>query len=149
MNENLKIRFTKPKDIARIVELCGEHSEFEKKEFNSGGKATKLGKALFCENPKLFCILSEMNDETVGFATYMKQFSTWEAEDYVYMDCLYLIESARNMGIGEILMHSINQHSQALGCKLIQWQTPVFNKRAIKFYKQIGAYSKTKERFFW
>ena len=31
---------------------------------------------------------------------------------------------------------------------LIQWQTPDFKARAIKFYKRIGATSKLKERFF-
>jgi RimJ/RimL family protein N-acetyltransferase len=29
----------------------------------------------------------------------------------------------------------------------IEWQTPVFNERAIKFYERIGATSKEKLRF--
>jgi hypothetical protein len=32
-------------------------------------------------------------------------------------------------------------------CVNIQWQTPVFNKRAIKFYNRIGATGKDKVRF--
>ena len=33
-------------------------------------------------------------------------------------------------------------------CSHIQWQTPEFNKRAIKFYDRIGAQSKSKMRYF-
>jgi hypothetical protein len=35
-----------------------------------------------------------------------------------------------------------------LKCNHIQWQTPDFNKRAIKFYERIGGISKSKERYF-
>lgn len=45
-------------------------------------------------------------------------------------------------------MDKIKEEAQKLGCAMIQWQTPEFNKRAIKFYKRIGAVGKSKERFF-
>lgn len=35
-----------------------------------------------------------------------------------------------------------------LNCKTIQWQTPAFNKRAMKFYERLGAYGKDKVRYF-
>lgn len=78
----------------------------------------------------------------------MKQFSTWDAAFYVYMDCLYLLDEWRGFGMGESLIEKIKEESKKLDCSLIQWQTPNFNTRAIKFYNRIGAYSKTKERFF-
>ena len=144
MKKNLIIRFATPKDLETIVGLCREHAEFEKAKYSVKGKAEKLQNALFSPSPKFFCLLVVLNNEKVGFATYMKQFSTWEAQDYVYLDCLFLIEMARNMGIGEILINRIKQESKKLNCNLIQWQTPKFNKRAINFYKRIGAISKSK-----
>ncbi len=148
MKKSVKIRPAKPQDIEIIVELCNAHSEFEQVKYNTFGKSEKLENALFSESPKLNCILAEIDGQVVGYVTYMKQFSTWEAEEYVYLDCLFLIEKARNMGIGELLMSKIQERAEELGCTLIQWQTPIFNKRAINFYKRIGAYSKSKERFF-
>ena len=44
--------------------------------------------------------------------------------------------------------YTILKEAQKLECVLIQWQTPDFNKRAMKFYNRIGAKSKNKERFF-
>ena len=74
--------------------------------------------------------------------------SYWDAGEYIYMDCLFIKESARSLGIGEKLVRKIQKEGEALGCNLIQWQTPDFNVRAIKFYNRIGATSKSKERFF-
>ncbi|MFT5917067.1 MAG: hypothetical protein ACI81T_003581, partial [Bacteroidia bacterium] len=46
------------------------------------------------------------------------------------------------------LIRRIQSEAKKLNCSLIQWQTPDFNTRAMKFYKRIGASSKSKERFF-
>ena len=79
----------------------------------------------------------------------MKQFSTWDASFYVYMDCLYLEEAIRGLGVGKEFMKKIREYAIDNGCKEIQWQTPYFNKQALNFYNKLGAQSKTKERFFW
>ncbi|MEP5913610.1 MAG: GNAT family N-acetyltransferase, partial [Flavobacteriaceae bacterium] len=78
----------------------------------------------------------------------MKQFSTWDSDFYIYMDCLFMTEESRGFGIGEKLINKIKLEGVKNQCTHIQWQTPDFNKRAIKFYNRIGAESKSKERFF-
>jgi len=148
MDSNTKIRFASTEDVNRIIDLCEEHANFEKAEYNKEGKSKILAKDLFDENPKLYCLVVENGHKIIGYATYMKQYSTWEASDYIYMDCLYIIESARSRGFGEDLINRIKKEGQNLGCRLIQWQTPDFNTRAIKFYERIGAFSKSKERFY-
>ena len=64
------------------------------------------------------------------------------------MDCLFIKEFVRGYGLGEKLVNKIKQEGKKLRCDLIQWQTPDFNIRAMKFYRRIGAVSKSKERFF-
>jgi GNAT superfamily N-acetyltransferase len=103
---------------------------------------------LFSNNPSLFCLVVEKDNQLIGYATYMKQFSTWDANHYIYMDCLFMTEESRGFGIGEKLINRIMKEAQKLECVLIQWQTPDFNKRAMKFYNRIGATQKSKERFF-
>ena len=66
----------------------------------------------------------------------------------MYMDCLYLEEEIRGFGIGEALIEKLKQIGTAKNCINIQWQTPEFNSRAIKFYHRIGATGKDKVRFF-
>ena len=145
---DVKIRFAVPADIDTIVQLCEEHAAFEQAEYDPIGKTQKLHKSMFSTPQELYCLLVEIDNNVIGFATYMKQFSTWDAESYVYMDCLFLQEKGRSKGIGQKLVLRIAEEAKALKCSFLQWQTPSFNERAINFYKKIGAVSKSKERFF-
>jgi GNAT superfamily N-acetyltransferase len=148
MINELKIRFAQKEDLSHLVNLCKLHAAFEKAEYNTERKKELLDKHLFSNNPSLFCLVVEKANILIGYSTYMKQFSTWDANYYIYMDCLFITEESRGFGIGEKLINRIMKEAQKLDCVLIQWQTPDFNKRAMKFYNRIGAKSKNKERFF-
>ena len=148
MSKEPVIRFAEKADLPGVVRLCELHAEFEKSEYKKAGKEQALSRHLFSEHPALFCLVAEIDGELVGYATYMKQFSTWDACFYVYMDCLYLMEACRGYGIGKKLMERIQQESRVLNCDLIQWQTPDFNQRAMLFYDRLGAMRKSKERYF-
>jgi len=142
------IRFVEKTDLEALVQLCELHAAFEEAEYDSVNKKDKLQEHLFSIRPSLRCLVVEKDKKLIGYATYMKQFSTWDAAYYIYMDCLFLTEDSRGLGIGEKLVLFIKQEASKSKCSHIQWQTPDFNKRAIKFYQRIGAKSKPKERFF-
>ena len=144
----VKIRLAEPKDLPDIIELCVLHAAYERAEYDANGKEAALKKHFFGTRPSAFCLIAEENGKPVGYATYMLQFSTWDADFYLYMDCLFVREEARSRGIGAQLTDEIKTEARKSDCRLIQWQTPDFNERAIKFYKRIGATSKSKERFF-
>ena len=147
MNEP-KIRFVQKKDLLQLVNLCKLHADYEKADYDVQQKEELLNKHLFSDHPSLYCLVVEKEGRLIGYTAYMKQFSTWDATNYIYMDCLFMTEESRGFGIGEKIMDKIKEEAQKLGCAMIQWQTPEFNKRAIKFYKRIGAVGKPKERFF-
>ncbi|WP_350293544.1 GNAT family N-acetyltransferase [uncultured Croceitalea sp.] len=148
MKINGKIRFAVPTDIPQIIELCHLHAIYERDEYKIEGKERQLSIDLFSQLPKLYCLVIEREGVLLGYATYMKQYATWDACEYIYMDCLFIREFARGLGFGEKLIDIIKLEAQQLGCAIIQWQTPDFNTRAMKFYKRIGATSKSKERYF-
>ena len=144
----IKIRFAKEADIKQIIDLCEAHANYEECEYSRENKEAQLLNDIFSDTPKLFCLVVENGGHLIGYATYMKQYSTWDTSEYIYMDCLFMNVNARGFGLGEKLVRRIQVEGKKLGCKLIQWQTPDFNLRAIKFYMRIGAESKIKERFF-
>jgi GNAT superfamily N-acetyltransferase len=143
-----QIRFVKKTDLKNLVELCKQHANFEKADYNPTNKEQLLNINIFSNKPNLFCLVVEHENEIIGYATYMKQFSTWDSKFYIYMDCLFLTEKSRGFGLGEDLIERIKVEGKKLKCNHIQWQTPDFNKRAIKFYERIGGISKSKERYF-
>lgn len=142
------LRFIEEKELNVLTDLIKEHRAFEKAEVDLSPSKTNLAQHLFSEQPALFCLVAEKDHQIVGYASYMKQFSTWDAEFYLYLDCLYLREEARGQGLGQIMMQRLKVEAQNLNCKWLQWQTPVFNANAINFYKKLGARSLSKERFF-
>jgi ribosomal protein S18 acetylase RimI-like enzyme len=90
-----------------------------------------------------------INDELVGYMSVIKQFSTWELDWYLYLDCLYLNESTRGLGVGLQLMEKLKGFAKKNMIKTIQWQTPEDNLLAIEFYQKLGATSRHKQRFSW
>ncbi|CAD0001159.1 MULTISPECIES: GNAT family N-acetyltransferase [Flavobacterium] len=134
-------------DLPKLVILCQKHAEFEKAEFSPKGKEQGLKNALFNENPKLFCLVVATKETIVGYTSFTFDFSTWDASCFLYMDCLFLEEEVRSFGIGEVLIEKLKEIGIKNNCINMQWQTPEFNTRAIKFYNRIGAKGKEKVRF--
>jgi L-amino acid N-acyltransferase YncA len=142
-----KIRGCEEKDLPRLVELCAAHAEYEKAAYNPEGKLEGLREAIF-QSKKLNCWVVEIKGEVEGFTTYTFDFSTWEAAPFLYMDCLFLNEACRSKGIGAEIMRKIRMIAKEAKCVNIQWQTPEFNVKAIKFYVGLGSVGKQKMRFF-
>lgn len=141
------IRNCKITDLPQLLILLQKHTEFEKAEFSPEGKEKGLKNALFGQNPKLFCLVVATKETIVGYASYSFDFSTWNAQTFLYMDCLFLEEETRGLGIGEKLIEKLKEIGTKNNCVNIQWQTPEFNTRAIKFYNRMGAKGKDKVRF--
>lgn len=143
------IRPAEPRDIGEILELCRQHAIHERAELsNDFLTETSLSELLF-QQRSVQCLVATIEGAIVGYATYVVQFSTWQARRYMYVDCLYLIESVRGRGLGRELLHHIRDESQNAGCSHLEFQTPVFNAAAIAFYRRVGAVSHPKERFSW
>ncbi len=144
---NTDIRKALPADVHQLVRLCADHAAFEKSNFEPSGQEERLTEALFGESSMLNCMVIEQEEQLIGYVTFMKQYATWEADFYVYMDCLYLSPSARNLGLGQKLMDEVERYARSENCQAIQWQTPTWNEGAIRFYERNGAISKSKMRF--
>jgi ribosomal protein S18 acetylase RimI-like enzyme len=145
----MRIRPAERRDIDEIVRLCAAHAAYEHADYQPATKAQKLGELLFASPARLFCRVVEIGQsELTGYATWSEEISTWDAEPYAHMDCLYLEPRARGLGIGRRLVAQIVRDAMARGCRLVQWQTPVFNSPAIRFYERLGATRKDKARFY-
>lgn len=142
------IREAVPADIDQIIELICEHMEYEGATIDKMMDGKALSFHLFSAKT-IICLVVEHESEIVGYATFMQQFSTWEAGFYLYLDCLYMKDTARGRGTGKQMMQVIIDIAKAMKCLEIQWQTPFFNKQAIGFYRHLGAISQNKERFFF
>ena len=145
----MMIRKAVKSDLLQLVDLCEAHAVHEGNFYSKEGKENRLGMILFTDHPTLNCWVVVVEKELVGYATAIKQYSTWDADWYLYLDCLFLKPDFRGKGVGKTLMEEVVCFAQSEKCIGIQWQTPFSNKEAIKFYERLGATCKLKERFFW
>lgn len=142
------LRKAVPADIGQLVELCRLHAEYEGAAYDPVGKADKLTQVLFAEPAVLHCLVAVSGTTLLGYASATKEFSTWDADYYLHMDCLYLRAEARGLGLGTQFIHQLKTLAQQLNCSHLQWQTPADNDKAIAFYHQQQARSKDKKRFY-
>lgn len=147
MDPGYTIRAAQPGDVAAIVALCREHAAFEGADYAPEGKATRLTAHLFGDHPRVWCLVVDNGSQLVGYATYMLEYSTWDAAPFAYLDCLYLRPEARGAGLGRRMVGLVEAAARAAGCTEVQWQTPRWNADAIAFYERLGAVSFDKARF--
>ncbi|MEV8589368.1 GNAT family N-acetyltransferase [Streptomyces sp. NPDC051180] len=143
------VRHADPEDLPRVVELVAEHAAYEKAAPPAPGLADRLAGLLFGPEPaRLRCLVAALPDGTLaGYATCAPELSTWDGAAYLHMDCLYLAEASRGHGLGPLLVAAVRAEARALGLPRIEWQTPVWNEGAIRFYDRLGAGSREKRRY--
>ncbi len=137
----------RPVDVPLLVALCADHAGYEKASYDPAGKTRSLQLALFANPPRLYAWLAWKGGIPIGYATASVEFSTFNACEYVHMDCLFVDAKARGNGTGEILMKKVIALAQRLDLREVQWQTPEWNHDAIRFYARQGALAKAKHRF--
>jgi L-amino acid N-acyltransferase YncA len=141
------IRPARKADLPEILTLCAEHAAFERGSFSPEAAGAPLGRLLFGEKRRAWCLVAETEDVLAGYATYALEFSTWRAAEYVHMDCLYVREAFRNAGLGLLLLRAVAEAAVTLGCEVIEWQTPSWNQAAVRFYDRAGAAGSPKVRY--
>jgi len=143
---NMNIREAKNSDAKQLASLFYKHATYE-------GSSLSVNENTIVDRLTKYhpvqIIVVELNGELKGYMSVIKQFSTWDMEYYLYMDCLYLEPELRGKGLGQQLMTICKKLTHKNKVKEIQWQTPVENESAIGFYEKLGAINKPKQRFFW
>lgn len=142
------IRPVQPDDLELLMPLIQAHMAYEGDTWQDHGQQQRLHGALFGPQPRLFGFAAFEDERAVGYATASLEYSTWQARDYLHMDCLYLYDDVRGQGLGKQLFEQLECLARAQGCVLIQWQTPASNLQGQRFYAKLGASSKPKLRYY-
>ena len=134
-------------DLARLIDLCAKHADYEGADYDPAGKEARLQAELFSEKPRVYGRIIECAGRAEGYFTFTLDFSTWDAAPFLHLDCLYLEPGLRGRGIGREIFQHLEQIAVANGCMHIQWQTPTTNAPAIRFYDRLGAVGRDKKRY--
>ncbi len=138
------IQLATGKDQESLMLMIEEHAMFEGHKLD-----TYKNQSLKLDTLPVTIFVVYSNNKLVGYMSIIKQFSTWDMDWYLYLDCLYLTKETRGKGVGLKLMQKLKAFANENMINTIQWQTPRDNLPAIEFYQKLGAITKEKQRFFW
>jgi GNAT superfamily N-acetyltransferase len=136
---SVKIRPAVPTDLPIILQFIHDLAEYEKAPDEVELSLDDLKDSLFGVNPQVFCLISEVDNQTSGFAVWHLNYSTWLGKHGIYLEDLYVDPKFRGLGHGKALLRKLAQICIEKGYKRLQWWVLDWNESAIDFYKSIGA----------
>lgn len=147
MSRNVTIlRIADAAECAPVRELAVQHARHEQSAtVIPRDWADRIANLIHMERLNLFVAMVSGNP--VGYAALTSDVETWEASPYGHLDCLYVVEKYRDAGVGRLLMDAVILYAQDQGFDELQWQTPAWNDKAIRFYDRLGGKRQTKQRF--
>jgi GNAT superfamily N-acetyltransferase len=132
---NITIRKAGEADFASILLLIKEFAIFQK----TPHKVIITLEEMKANGHLFQCFVAQAADATiVGFASFFFAYYSWSGKA-LYLDDLYVTESYRNQGIGEMFLEEIIALAKKQGCKKLRWQVSRWNENAINFYKKMTA----------
>jgi GNAT superfamily N-acetyltransferase len=136
---SLAVRKAAPGDEALILGFIRELADYEKLSDEVVATPAHLTKTLFCENPKAFALVAELDGEAIGFALYFFNYSTFLGRHGLYLEDLYVQAAHRGVGAGKALLAALAKVAVDNECGRMEWSVLDWNAPSIAFYKSLGA----------
>lgn len=121
--------------------MIHELADYEKAPHEVVATPGLLRDALFADDPAVFALMAQddVTGETVGFAMWFRNFSTWLGRHGVYLDNLYVRPAHRGHDYGKALMQALAAIAVERGYGRFEWWVLDWNTPAIDFYRSLGA----------
>jgi len=133
------LRFATREDIPVIVALIREAAEHEGHAHLATATPQRLEAELFGAAAACECLIGEHDGETVGFAIFFHNFSTFLCRKGLYLEDLFVRPAARGLGLGRLLLQRLAQIAVERECGRFEWGVLQWNVDAQAFYHRMGA----------
>ena len=134
---SITIREAGPADAATIVRLIRALAAYEDLVDLVRITEADVLRDGFGERPCFECLLAEAHGEAVGLAIHRPSYSTFEGRPGLYVEDLFVAESARQLGIGRLLMARLAAIARERNCTRMSLAVLHWNP-AREFYHRLG-----------
>lgn len=122
-----------------LLELVHELAAYEREPDAVEATEPMLHDALFGPSPVASAHLAVLDGEVVGFALWYVTFSTWKGRPGLWLEDLFVRETARGTGFGRALLETLAAVCVERGYPRFEWWVLDWNAPAIGFYRSLGA----------
>jgi GNAT superfamily N-acetyltransferase len=131
------IREALPTDAGTIVRLIRELAAYENLTGLVRITDADVLRDGFGERRCFECLLAEADGEAVGMAIHRPSYSTFDGRRGLYVEDLFVADSARGLGIGRMLMARLAAIARERGCSRMSLAVLHWNP-ARDFYRRLG-----------
>lgn len=140
---SVAVRPATPADLDDILRLIKALAVYEREPDAVKATPETLRETLFGDDPQVFVHLAVLDGRVVGVALWFLTYSTWTGRPSLYLEDLFVDETARGAGVGLALFRSLARTAKARDCARIDWAVLDWNEGARGFYTRIGAFHST------
>ena len=133
-------------DKARWLELFREYVIFYKSKVSD--EQFELTWQRIHSDFNMYGLIAELDGQIVGIAHYIFRPSTWDVEDFCYLEDLFVDPKVRGAGVGRALISELEKIAIAKGSKRLYWTTATDNEVARKLYDKVAITDFVQYRIF-
>ena len=136
--DGFSIRYAEARDTKQILQFIRELAEYEKRLHDVVATEELLHEWLFVKH-KAEVIMGELHGESVGFALFFHNFSTFLGRAGIYLEDIYMKPEFRGRGFGKTMLEHLAKITVERGCGRLDWSCLDWNTPSIEFYLSLGA----------
>jgi len=126
-------------DVPVILGFIRKLAEYEKLSHLVVATEANIHTNVFGANPVAEVLLAYWEGEPVGFALYLRNFSTFLGQAGIYLEDLFVDPEHRGKGIGKALLIRLAKIAVERGYGRLEWAVLDWNTPSIDFYRGLGA----------
>jgi len=138
IDEQTVIRSAKENEVGLILQFIKELALYEKMLDDVSATEELLQKTIF-QDKKAEVIFCDYQNETVGFALFFHNYSTFLGKPGLYLEDLFIRPEKRNLGLGKKIIACLSKIAVDRECGRMDWSCLDWNQKSIDFYLKIGA----------
>ena len=135
----IRIESASERDIPVILKFIRDLAEYEKLSHLVVATQESVRQNIFGPNPVAEVLIAYWNDQAVGFALFLRNFSTFLGQVGIYLEDLFVEPEHRGKGIGKALLVRLAQLAVERGYGRLEWSVLDWNTPSIEFYRSLGA----------
>jgi GNAT superfamily N-acetyltransferase len=139
VNAFLRIATARESDVPLILSFIRKLAEYEKLTHLVVATEENILEHVFGPNPVAEVLLAYCDEQPVGFALYLRNFSTFLGRAGIYLEDLFVDPAQRGKGIGKALLARLAKIAVERGYGRLEWAVLDWNTPSIEFYRSLGA----------